>query len=287
MTMLLVHGSYKIIGSEPDGDTVRFVPTDPKAWDRLPGCPVKHSTATGETRLRLDAVDALETHYDRTGPEVSQPHEFAHAARDTLLAFLGFTNVQHDGEKVVAATPATTPGWITTTGADNLGRCVALIGVGAPPGADGSQIQVDVPLLRTTANHDLLTKGLAYPTFYSKLFPDLRAELTTVAHRARTDRTGLWRDDVTTSATGAVIPDMAALTGLVLLPKLFRRLVDHFNLVGESLTCLPAFLAGAQDQVKVLPADRTELSLKPLVQVLNGNAVRMTVEVEDLVFTEG
>ncbi|MQS17168.1 thermonuclease family protein [Streptomyces kaniharaensis] len=289
MTMLLVQGSYKIIGSEPDGDTIHFVPTDPTVWNKLPACTLpKHNATTGETRLRLDGIDALETHYDRTGPSVAQPLEFAHKAAEELLTFLGFSNVQRTGEKVTAATPAQTPGFILTQGADKLGRCVALIGAGAPPAADGTQVQVDVALLRTTANHHLLSLGLVYPTFYSKLPQDLRTELTTVARQARTNGLGLWPKDVTTATGGAVITGMSSLTNdVVILPKLFRRLVDHFNLVEQTLACFPAYLAGKEDNLKVLPANTPELTLKPLVQIINGNAIRMTNQPEDIVYAEG
>jgi hypothetical protein len=39
--------------------------------------------------------------------------------------------------------------------------------------ASGSSFFVDVDALRTTANH-LISTGLAYPTYYRALFPDLR-----------------------------------------------------------------------------------------------------------------
>ena len=44
---------------------------------------------------------------------------------------------------------------------------------------------VDVDAMRTTANHHLNQQGLAYPTYYRALFPDLRNEFTAVAQHAR------------------------------------------------------------------------------------------------------
>jgi hypothetical protein len=44
--------------------------------------------------LRLEAIDALETHYSRTG--ASQPLSLGHAARDEVLKWVGFTSVTHD-----------------------------------------------------------------------------------------------------------------------------------------------------------------------------------------------
>ncbi|WP_330333646.1 thermonuclease family protein [Streptomyces sp. NBC_00536] len=288
MSMLLVQGSYQVLNLQPDGDTVAFKPTDPKVFQKVEGCPVKVD-GKNTVRLRLDAIDALETHYSRTGPGAHQPLEFAHKAAEELLAFLGFTDVRHNGETVTAATPKETPGFILTQGADKFGRCIALLGVGTPPGTDGSQVDVDVALLRTTANHHMLSTGLAYPTFYAKFLPELRAEMAAVAQQARTAGLGLWPSDVTTAPDGAVITGMSSLTGdVVILPKLFRRLVDHFNLVEPSLNGFPTFLAGGGDELRIEPAGTPELSLKPLVEIVNGGtAVRMTISPEDIVFTEG
>ncbi|WP_380282203.1 thermonuclease family protein [Kitasatospora purpeofusca] len=285
MTMLLVLGEYRIIGTEPDGDTIHFVPTDPLAFDRLKDAPPVE-VKNGAARVRLDGIDALETHYDRTGPRIRQPAEFGDRAAQELLTFLGFSHVQRIGQKVVSANPPLSPGWLLTQGGDPFKRCVALLGTGTPPGADGTDLQVDVPLLRTTANHHLLTTGLVYPSFYSKLPHDLRDELATVTRQAREAGLGLWPLDATTTPGGAPITGMPSLTEVVILPKLFRRLVDHFNLVEQSLTGFPAYLAGKEDNVEVLSTRTRQLTLAPLVQIIDGAAVRMTAQPEDSIFAE-
>ena len=286
MPMLLITGSYEIKGTQPDGDTVHFTPDDPSQWD-LVGGPggrrVQHS-ATGRATLRLDAIDALETHY---GPNpVHQPLKFAHAARDELLTRLGFTDVQHrPDETVTAAIPETTPGFILTRGADVHGRCIALAGSGPIPGPSGLEIDVDESALRATVNHHMVAVGLAYPTFYRSLFTSLRAELTTVAQQARASGKGLWPSDVTT--TGAKITGLSSLTDdLVLLPKLFRRLVDYLRLDNGSLACFPAFLAGVQDRYSILSTGERCAGLHRIVEVTDGQTVKMTHPVEDLVFDE-
>lgn len=48
-------------------------------------------------------------------------------------------------------------------------------GRGDPPAEDGARIHVDVPMPQRTANYHQLARGLAYPTFYRRLYPDLRA----------------------------------------------------------------------------------------------------------------
>ncbi|MEV6210418.1 thermonuclease family protein [Kitasatospora sp. NPDC051914] len=285
MSMLLVLGECRIIGTEPDGDTIHFVPTNPLAFDKLKDAPVE--VKNGTARLRLEGIDALETHYDRTGPRIRQPAEFGDRAAQELLTFLGFSDVQRSGQKVVSANPPQTPAWVLTQGGDPFKRCVALLGTGTPPGADGTEVQVDVPLLQTTVNHHLLKTGLVYPGFYDKLFRNLREELAAVTRQAREAGLGLWPFDATTAPGGAPITGMPSLTEAVILPKLFRRLVDHFNLVEQSLTCFPAYLAGKEDNVEVLSTRTKQLSLAPLVQIIDGAAVRMTAQPEDTVFAEG
>lgn len=286
MPMLLIQGLFQAKGAQPDGDTVHFTPDDPGEW-QLVGGPggrrVEHS-ATGRAKLRLDAIDTLETHY---GPDrVHQPLEFAHAARDELLSRLGFTDVQHrPDETVTATTPEAAPGFILTRGADVHGRCVALAGVGTPPGTSGLEIDVDESVLRTTVNHHLVASGLAYPTFYRSLFTSLRAELTTVARQARESGQGLWPSDVTT--TGAKITGLSSLTDdMVILPKLFRRLVDYLKLGNGSLACFPAFLAGIQDRYSVLSTGERRAGLHHIVEITDGQTVKMTHPAEDLVFDD-
>ncbi|OIJ63744.1 thermonuclease family protein [Streptomyces mangrovisoli] len=286
MTMLLINGAFQIKGTQPDGDTVRFTPTDPQDWDLVNsrGRAVKHD-ALGRAALRLDAIDAPETHY---GPHrVHQPLQFAHAARDELLGWLGFTDVQQGpDETVTAAVPDTVPGYVLTSGADIHGRCIALAGRGASVGASGVDVDVDVAMLQQTANHHLVTTGLVYPTFYRSLFPSLRTELTTAARQAQTAGLGLWPSDTTTS--GAKVTGLSSITDdVVLLPKLFRRLVDYLQLENPSVACFPAYLAGIQDRFTILSTGKRCVGLHNVIEVSNGQTVRMTEPPENLVFDEG
>ncbi|MFF7992553.1 thermonuclease family protein [Kitasatospora xanthocidica] len=284
MTMLLIQGTFHVKGAQPDGDSIHFTPDNTSEWDLLHGLhPVQHNHQ-GRAQLRLDAIDATETHY---GPNRDhQPLTPGHAAGDELLRFLGFTAFQRDaGETITDSTPTDTPGFILTRGADQFGRCIALVGSGNGPAASGTQVAVDVPLLRTTANHHLLKTGLAFPTYYRDLFPDLRAELTQVSVAARTAGLGLWPQDVTT--TGAKITGPASVTtDAVILPKLFRRLIDYFQLGSFDLTGFPAYLAQRADKYTILSTSHFTTGLDFVVEVTNGNVLRMTNPPEDLVFDE-
>jgi hypothetical protein len=285
MPMLCLAGTFRILATEPDGDSIRFYADDPAHWARVPGLHPVRTNAGGGAQLRLDAIDALETHYaPRGGTPLHQPLEFAHKAGDELLRWLGFRGVQRDGEKVTAATADALPGFLLTRGADLYGRCVALVGRGEPPGESGTEVRVNVALLRRTANHRLISAGLVYPTFYLRLYPDLRAELTKQARKAR-PATGLWARDLTEK--GADVATLTTLTDdAVILPKLFRRLVDYLDLNDgdPSLAGFPAYLAQRNDPVFILSTGH--YTGFDFVVKVEKQVVRLTTEPEDLVFQE-
>ena len=84
---------------------------------------------------------------------------------------------------------------------------MALAYVGATDQADLAQVFTDAGLLHGSVNYQLLAEGLVYPTFYSQLYPDLRAELTAAAGTARDAKEGVWASDATTSgATITAVP---------------------------------------------------------------------------------
>jgi hypothetical protein len=284
MPMLCLAGTFPITGTAPDGDSVRFLPTDPTGWDQVPGATAVRRNATGAAQLRLDAIDALETHYTPQGGHVlHQPLELAHAAAAELLDWLGFTGVTRAGETVKSVAADERPGFILTRGADVYGRCVALVGRGDPPGA--GSLLVDVALLRETVNHHLLADGLAYPTFYTKLYADLRNELATQAGAARAARAGVFAGDRTQA--GVTVESLATLTDeAVILPKLFRRLTEYLqlNAPDPSLAGFAAFLNRQADGLWIVPTgEKTDYAT---VVDVAGQTVRMTRLPEELVFDE-
>ena len=283
MAMFCIAGSFRVTGAQPDGDSIRFTPDDPAKWDLITGPHKVKRNASGAAQLRLDAIDALETHYGN--PRTHQPLGLAHAAADELLNWLGFSNVvRAQDETVTSSTPETVPGYILTRAADLYGRCIAFVGRGAPPQADGSAFFVDVKALRTTTNHHLISIGLAYPTYYRSLFPDLRKELTAAAKQARDSGLGVWASDSTT--TGFDVTGLDALQNdVVIVPKLFRRLVEYLHFGDNSIAGFPAFLDQAGDKFFILSTGHSTTGLDAVVEV-NGSKVKMTRAIEDLVFDE-
>jgi hypothetical protein len=193
--------------------------------------------------------------------------------------------VQRDGEKVIAVDQDDLPGFILTRGADVYGRCVALVGRGDPPATSGGMINVDVKLVRKTANHRLLSTGLAYPTFYSKLYVDLRRELAKQSGAARDAGKGVFARDRTQK--GVEVKTLTTLTDdAVILPKLFRRLTDYLHLNGDdpSLAGFMTFLSQQDDQLWVIPTGQ-KTNLDTVVAV-SGQTVRLKRLPEELVFEE-
>ena len=94
-------------GPQPDGDTVKFKPDTPALVDTLPrrsGRPAQINSRG--ISVRLEAIDALETHFDNDHQELAG----ATAARDALLAQLGFTGITFSPTpRTTSTTPTRTP----------------------------------------------------------------------------------------------------------------------------------------------------------------------------------
>lgn len=299
MPMLVIQGTFRAKGFKPDGDTVNFTPGDVADWKLVPGARPVVPRWDGSASIRLEGIDAPETHYgEETSPSgvQHQPLPLAHMATEGLLKALGFTAFDRDDkdqEKISGSTPEAVDGYILTRGADVFGRCVALVGHRFQPAPNGYAVEVDEQMLRNTANYQQVKAGLAYPTYYSE-FPELlRASLTAAAAAAAAapePGKSVWENDTTT--TGTKVTGLQSLTadkGAVILPKLFRRLKDYLDLnpSDPSLSCFRAYLAGASD-------DRFYLQGKPevysgmhhVVEVTGGDTVRMTHGPEEIVFVE-
>jgi endonuclease YncB( thermonuclease family) len=288
MPMLTLSGTYRIVGAQPDGDSIRFYPDDPSQWDLVPGPTKVQRNATGGAQLRLDAIDALETHYTTSGlGTLHQQPALGDAAAARLLALLGFTSVTRNADQTVtAAEPAQVPGYLFTRTADEYGRCVSLIGAGAAPGTSGTMVHVGVEALRKTANYALLADGLTYPTYYRLLYADLRDDLTAAVAKARAAQTGVWAQD--RSQAGLDLAALATLTdGPPILPKLFRRLADFIALGhGDvSLTGFEAYLEQRDDKLYIISTG--QYTGFDTVVVVTGQEVHMTRPPEDLIFQEG
>ncbi|TYB66199.1 hypothetical protein FXF51_17765 [Nonomuraea sp. PA05] len=214
-------------GPEPDGDTVKFLPDSPALVEALPrrsGRP-PNINARGVS-VRLEAIDALETHFAETHQEL----DGANAARDELLRLLGFTGVRFWEDlpnKVRAADQDSIRGHVLTNGVDANGRLIAFVFAGDHQGADGTTVFLDGPLVDRSANARLLAAGLVYPAFYATLPAELRTHLAEVSQAARRKAIGIWPRSTADPNGAATVRDLNGLERLVIWPKLFRRVVPY------------------------------------------------------------
>ncbi|MEV4178604.1 lamin tail domain-containing protein [Nonomuraea sp. NPDC049709] len=234
MSYTLLRGSFVIRypdlprqGPEPDGDTVKFLPDSPALVEALPR---RSGTPPNINRrgisVRLEAVDALETHFEETHQELAG----ADAARDELLRLLGFTNVRFWEDlpnKVRSADQDSLRGHVLTNGIDGNGRLIAFVYAGDHPGADGTTVFVDGPLVDRSVNAQLLAGGLVYPAFYATLPAELRTHLAEVSQAARRKAIGIWPRSAGDPNGAATVRDLEELERLVMWPKLFRRIVPY------------------------------------------------------------
>ncbi|MFF4366063.1 nuclease [Streptomyces sp. NPDC001594] len=298
MPMLLIKGTFRVRGFKPDGDTVNFMPDDVADWKLVPGARPVVPRWDGSAAIRLEGIDAPETHYGaETSPsgEQHQPLPLAHEATQGLLKALGFTAFDrddHDQEKISSSTPEAAEGYILTRGADIFGRCVALVGRKFQPVPNGYAVEVDERMLRNTANYQQIEAGLAYPTYYSE-FPELlRASLTAAAAAAAAAPApgkSVWEKDSTTTGTKVTgLDSLTAPNGAVILPKLFRRLKDYLDLSPSdpSLSCFRAYLAGASEDRFYLQGKPDVYSGMHHVVEVTGDTVRMTHPPQEIVFVE-
>ena len=278
MPFALIKGTFHVVGYSPDGDSIRFQADDPDNWGQLDGPPVELN-ARNHAQLRIEAIDTLETHFGGH----HQPVKFAKAAMDFLLKELGIKQVKFNssGTRVVSAKDGTR-GYILSRKVEHNRRPVSFVFAGDTEEDDGVTVFLKPNRLEESVNYKSAQAGLAYPTYYSGLFPDLRGKITAAVRKARTDKKGFWPKDKTNA--GFNVPDIEAVTEThVILPKLFRRLVSFMG-DGGGVQGFKDFLEANPDPVMNLKTGHFT-NLDTFVEVV-GEKVKLTVEPENLVFIE-
>ena len=136
---------------------------------------------------------------------------------------------------------------------------------------------VDAAAIAGSTNHQLLASGLVYPTYYSKLFVDLRAALNQAVAEARAADRGVWPDDLTTK--GVTVDGLAVLTDTAVaaaeaVPAARRLPVDQQRRSCRSPAC-PAYLAHDRDD-RVIVASTGQVTGFDNVLEVDGQTVRAT-----------
>jgi hypothetical protein len=297
MPFLLIQGTFHLVnrtsagnetGFEPDGDSIQFKPANPALLDRLDQVGRQYRlTKIGSTQLRFEGIDALELHFRPDhGPESHQPRPLADDSRDYLTRRYGMNPVSYVRPRSIRVDPPVqrdaTAGYILSRSLEANGRPVAFAFVGQPPAADGTELHLDVPLLRRSVNYRSLENGHSYPLFYDTLFADLRGALTTAADNARSERKRLWSRDLSQNGITVTSQDDLEQAG-VIFPKLFRRLTEFLTEPGNGLSGFLDWLADKNEQVVDLTANANFTHFDNLVDVA-GNTVRLSRRPEEIVF---
>jgi hypothetical protein len=279
MGFRVIEGTFHVKGYSPDGDSIRFKANNDQNWQLLDGPPAKRN-ARGHVQLRLEAIDTLETHFLR----FHQPLQFARAALNHLLLQVGISNVLFNlTGGVVTEADDGSAGYIVSREVEKNRRPVSFVFRGNPPAADGSEIFFEADLLVRSANAAMLSSGLAYPTYYKGLFPDLREALTELVTAARAAGAGVWPHDKTNA--GFDVTGLESITEEhVILPKLFRRLASYLE-AGGAIQGFDEHLAELEEEMLVIStAHSTHFDTVVKVQ---GNTVKMTELPENLMFLGG
>jgi endonuclease YncB( thermonuclease family) len=272
-------------GPEPDGDTIKFTPDTPalvEALARISGRPPDLNSRG--ISVRLEAIDTLETHFDLAHQQLAG----ANAARDRLLALLGFTGVVFFGDlpnKVQSADQDRVRGHVLSNGIDANGRMIGFAYAGDAADPDGSQIFLRPDRAGPSANATLLAEGHAYPAFYSSLPADLRTYFAGISTAARASTAGIWADSKADPNGAATVNDLPGLEQLVMWPKLFRRLVPFLATGAANLDGFDAWLradpVNRDDALFLL--DRLEHGNLHDVIVASGHTIQLTVWPEDFI----
>lgn len=278
----LIKGRFFVKGYSPDGDSIRFAPLNPALLRRLSGPPARIN-ARGHVQLRIEAIDALETHYVSSNGVYHQPDTWARAAIDRLMDFTGIRNVRwdHSGRTVLSADDGT-PGFILARAVEKNGRPVAFVFAGQAIEQDGASIVLNADRLRHSYNFTALAEGLAYPTYYQSLFGDLRQVMSQAVHQARAERLGFWPEDRT--AEGFTADNLSVIVNdIIIMPKLFRRLVEYMVSVGTAVG-FKEKLARSREPVLDLTTQNFTHFDTFVEQEPGSERIRLSRNPEDLVF---
>ena len=271
MDYYLIKGHFQVVGYSPDGDSLMFKAANPKDWERIQShhqdlFQEKLEDGEGSVQLRLQGIDALETHYgpmpipppkEARGKKYSkaekpkrgnfqQPYKYGEQATHKLLSYLGVEAVKWRtsfGKKWIGEIQVQTAkglqsfkkkksdnleGYIVVNDFDRKGRPISWVFGGRISSRSGTKISSDslVDLIKQSVNYRLVATGLVYPYFFMTLEAKLRMPLIYGVRNAQRQKMNLWSEDQTQK--GITIHRFSQLTeSHLIFPYLFRRMVKH------------------------------------------------------------
>jgi len=267
----IIKGTFHVKGYQPDGDSIRFRADNETHWSFFP-----NAGDENKRQLRIEAIDALETHYEG----YHQPMPFAIAALEKLLLLIGVRNVKYSLSvtHIVDADDAS-PGFIASAGMDRYKRPISFVFPADAPLTDGAVLDISQLPLERSVNYLLLREGLVYPTFYTSTELAVLDKFRTATERARIAGRGLWAIDRTADFT--IWDTRTIQDSVMILPKLFRRLVGFFDRY-QDFKELPAYMVRQQDDLQLV-GNPTPRSLASLMTI-KGRRLKLKINVEDILF---
>ncbi|MBX3083075.1 MAG: hypothetical protein KF716_15700 [Anaerolineae bacterium] len=229
MGNILIKGTFHVVGQSPDADSVKFRAANPALWSKIETdnrAVFERNLAAdnGVIQLRLQGIDALETHYSPpplrapddvkdkrlanfTEPVTGGYKQLAYMglySTGELLNMLGVTGVKwrtfgkstYISEANVSSGPVTgviktklqdaIPGYIITNDVEQNGRPLAFVFAGDANVEDGATISVDqlAEMVALSVNYRLLQRGMVYPLFFMGLPGKIRRKLGDAAQAA-------------------------------------------------------------------------------------------------------
>lgn len=283
MNYKLIQGKFLVRGFSPDGDSIRFV-ADNKShqrWFQWTSKSNKDKAAADKEikmQLRLEAIDALETHYNN---KYHQPRSFGIAGMDKLLYLLGIEVVKYsiDYTKITEAVDGKS-GFIISSGLDMYERPISFLYSGSPDRPDGAEFtEYPNELIKKSVNYQLLAKGIVYPTFYKGIDENIINEFSKRSKLAKKNGMGLWAIDKTKGFT--FWETWTIQDDIIILPKLFRRLasfIDNYS----SYNQLSDYFKKSNDQVLIL-SENKKVNFGDIILIEDRN-ISLTYDPEDLLF---
>jgi len=270
----IIKGRFHVRGYSPDGDSIRFEADKPKHWDFFKW-KSKRLKKRKKKQLRIEAIDALETHYIG----LRQPHAFAIAALERMLELMNITEVDYNLLVTrITAAEDNKPGFIAASKVDIFSRPISYVFPAKAKLNDGDELTIDELPLKKSINYILLKEGIVYPTFYTTTEPLVVEKFFNTVRSSRRYRKGIWAID---KSLGFNLWNIDTIQqDVIIFPKLFRRFVSFFN-YRSNLDDFLTFLEDNQDPIEL--HDGTITSLRELL-VVDGSYYSMLIEPEYLKF---
>lgn len=272
----VIAGTFHVKGFQPDGDSIRFQANKPEHWDFFKWATAADK-ASKKKQLRIESIDALETHYDG----FHQPRPFALAALESLLELLNITDVTYSlaVTQIVDADDGKA-GFIASADVDRFGRPVSYVFPKKAKLTDGAVMDSETLPIEDSINFLLAREGLVYPTFYTTTDRTFAEKIRSVVSRARKTKRGIWSIDKTSDF--ALLDIRTLEEDILLVPKIFRRLVGFFNRYSD-FGKLEEYMNKQRDNL-VLWNGEKKRSLANLM-TFSGRRIRMKTPIEDILFS--